>query len=78
VRIQAVEINMEVFGAHFANMDDEEQAAFFKSLARELKLWKSTYHGQLQFHSVGKHLTKEDKEMLDEVVACAWYNGEGE
>jgi hypothetical protein len=44
MRINTVEINMEAFGADFANMDDVEQAKFFKGLARELICWHSDYN----------------------------------
>jgi len=76
MKINAVNIDMEAFGAQFANMDDSEQAAFFKGLAGELRCWKSTYNAQMQFHAVSKLVKKEDRDLLDETVACVWYKDE--
>ena len=73
MKIQAVQIDMEAFGAQFANMNDNEQALFFKGLAAELKTWPSIHQGEMQFCSVG-HLLKDDqKQILSQVVEMAWY-----
>jgi hypothetical protein len=69
MRIQSVQINMEALGAQFANMDDDEQAAFFKGLSEELKNWPSTYQGQMQFCAVGNLLTNDQKEILEKTVS---------
>lgn len=66
---------MEAFGAEFVNMDDSEQALFFKGLAGELRCWK-TYHAQMQFHGVARLLTKDQKELLADTVGMAWYKEE--
>ena len=75
MKIQAV-IDMEALGAQFANMDDNEQALFFKGLAGELQCWKSTYRAQLQFHGVARLLNKEQKELLADTVGMVWYKEE--
>ena len=76
MRIQTVNIDMEAFGAEFANMDDNEQALFFKGLAGELRCWKSTYHAQLQFHGVARLLNPDQKELLADTVGMVWYKEE--
>lgn len=76
MKIQTVTIDMEALGAQFANMDDNEQAAFFKGLAAELQCWKSTYHAQLQFHGVARLLKQDQKELLAETVGMVWYKEE--
>ena len=73
MKIQVVDINMEALGAQFANMDDSDQSLFFKGLVGELRCWDSIYHGQMQFHSVARLLTEEDKALLDQTVGCIWY-----
>lgn len=76
MKIQTVQIDMEAFGAEFANMDDSEQALFFKGLAGELRCWKSTYRAQLQFHGVARLLKRDQKELLADTVGMAWYKEE--
>lgn len=73
MRIQAVQIDMEVFGAQFANMDDYEQAAFFKGLASELKLWPSLHQGEMQFCGVNLLLTDEHKKILAATVGITFH-----
>lgn len=76
MKIQDITIDMEEFGAHFANMDDDDQALFFKGLAGELKCWKSTYKAQMQFHSVARKLAYDTKQLLSETVGMVWYKEE--
>jgi hypothetical protein len=73
MKIQAVNIDMEAFGAQFANMDDNDQALFFKGLARELICWKSEHLAQMQFHGVAKGLKEDEKRALDNALGCLWY-----
>jgi hypothetical protein len=73
MKIQAVQIDMEAFGAQFANMDDNEQALFFKGLAAELKTWPSIHQGEMQFCAVGRLLKNDQKKILSQVVEMAWY-----
>jgi hypothetical protein len=73
MKINAVNIEMEAFGAQFANMDDSEQAAFFKGIAGEVRRWESTYNAQMQFHSVSRLVKKEDRDLLSKTLACVWY-----
>ncbi len=73
MKIQSVEIDMEAFGAEFANKDSKDQAAFFKGLARELMTWKSRHSAQMQFAFVGNDLKDDEKEMLEYAVEQAWY-----
>jgi len=76
MKVQSVNIDTEAFGAEFANMDDKEQALFFKGLAGELRCWKSTYNAQLQFHAVARLLNKEQIELLADTVGMVWYKEE--
>ena len=76
MKIQTVTIDMEALGAQFANMDDNEQAAFFKGLAAELKTWPSIHQGEMQFCSVGRLLKDDQKKILSQVVEMAWYKEE--
>lgn len=76
MEVQSVKIDMEAFGAEFVNMDDKEQALFFKGLAGELRCWKSTYLAQLQFHGVARLLNPEQKELLADTVGMVWYKEE--
>jgi hypothetical protein len=73
MKIQSVKIDMEAFGAQFANMDDNEQALFFKGLAAELKTWPSIHQGEMQFCSVGNLLKDEQKEILSNVLGIIWF-----
>jgi hypothetical protein len=73
MKIQTVQIDMEALGAQFANMDDKEQALFFKGLAAELKTWPSIHQGEMQFCSVGCLLNDDQKKILSRVVEMAWY-----
>jgi len=76
MRIQAVNIDMEAFGAQFANMDDNEQAAFFKGLASELKTWPSVHQAEMQFCAVGRLLKDEHKKILDSAIGMVYYKEE--
>jgi hypothetical protein len=73
MKIQAVSIDLEAFGAQFANMDSEEQGLFFKGLARELMCWKSEYNAQMQFHYVADKLKEDEKKALDNALGCLWF-----
>lgn len=73
MKTQTVELDMEAFGAQFANMGDDDQALFFKGLAGELKCWESAYAAQIQFHSVGRKLKPEQKKLLAQTVAMVWH-----
>jgi hypothetical protein len=72
MKIQSVKIDMEAFGAQFANMDDNEQALFFKGLADELKTWPSIHQGEMQFCSVGNLLKEEQKQILSRALEIIW------
>jgi len=76
MKIQTVSIDMEALGAQFANMDDNEQAAFFKGLSAELKTWPSIHQCEMQFLSVGRLLRDDQKKILSQVVEMAWYKEE--
>jgi hypothetical protein len=73
MRINTVEINMEAFGADFANMDDAEQAKFFKGLARELICWHSDYKVQLQFAYIASKLQLDEKKELDNALGMLYF-----
>lgn len=68
-----IEINWESLGATFANMGDDDQAKFFKGLARELMHWDSDHRKELQFFSVSDGLTDKDKEQLEIALKCLWW-----
>lgn len=72
MKIQSVQVDMEAFGAQFANMDDNEQALFFKGLADELKTWPSIHQGEMQFCSVGNLLKEEQKQILSRALEIIW------
>ena len=76
MKVQSVKIDMEAFGAEFANMDDNEQALFFKGLAGELRCWKSNYNAQLQYYGVARLLKQDQKELLADTVGMVWYKEE--
>jgi hypothetical protein len=69
MKINTVSIDMEAFGAQFANMDDNEQSLFFKGLAREVKLWPSLHQAHMQFCAVGRLVPTEDRKVLGELLA---------
>ena len=66
------DIDFELFGAEFANMDSEKQALFFRGLARELVSWKSNYRMQIQFAYIAKALVEKDKNTLQDVLPMLW------
>lgn len=76
MKIQTVQIDMEALGAQFANMDDNEQALFFKGLSAELKTWPSIHQGEMQFCSVGRLLKDDQKKILSQIVGMVWYKEE--
>jgi hypothetical protein len=67
MKIQSVQIDLEAFGAHFANMDDDDQAAFLRGLASELQHWPSEYRQGLQFLAVADRLSTEHRRILTRV-----------
>ena len=75
MKVQVVNIDIEALGAQFANMDSEEQALFFKGLARELMCWKSEYNAQMQFHLVACCLKEDEKKTLGNALGCLWFKG---
>lgn len=68
MKVETVQIDMELFGARFANAGDKDQAAFFKGLAAELRHYESQHAAQLQFAYVGGKLSDDDKKTLDNVL----------
>ena len=72
MKAEVVEINMELLGAAFARADSNEQVAFFKGLAYELKRFDSYYHKEAQFAYVASELTLDEKKQL-QVLEILWY-----
>ena len=68
MKVQTVSIDMEAFGAAFANLDSKEQGAFFHGLAQELKRFESHYSAQLQFGYIAQEITEGDKAILEDVL----------
>ena len=50
--MKAIEINYELFGSEFANIDSKKQSSFLKGLACELKHWQSDHHKEMQGYDV--------------------------
>jgi hypothetical protein len=70
---QSIDVNWEILGAEFVNMGDNEQAAFFHGMARELSHWKSDHLKQMQAFYVADKLKPEDKAELDTFLGCLWF-----
>lgn len=70
MKINAVNVDLEAFGAWFANQDSRDQALFFKGLVMELKNWDTRHLASMQFSYVGSELLPEHREFLENVVFC--------
>jgi len=57
-------IDWEAAGAQLALGDDEDQAAFFRGLCREMFSWESGYMREMQLCSAAKKLDPEHREFL--------------
>lgn len=70
--IQPIKIDYEAFGAEFANMNDNEQALFFKGIAKQLKHWETTHHILMQGTNYStllkKMLTQDERNLLSEFM----------
>lgn len=51
-------------GGLFATADDSEQAAFFKSMCREMDSWGANMQGEMQLAAVNALLSDEERERL--------------
>ena len=76
MKVQSVNIDLQALGAEFSGLGDDEQVAFFRGLAGQLKLWPSEFNAQCQFSSVGKFLKESEKKILKEVLEMLWYKEE--
>lgn len=76
MKAQSVTINMELLGAHFANMDSVEQGAFFRGLAKELSHWESNYRKEMQFSYIASELKEAEKKELETVLTMLWFKNE--
>ena len=68
MKAETVTIDLELFGAKFANMGSDEQAKFFKGLAKELSSWESNHQKQMQFAYIKRELKASDIDELSEVL----------
>lgn len=70
--IQPIKIDYEAFGAGFANADNNEQALFFKGIAKQLKHWETTHHILMQGANYStllkKMLTQDERNLLSEFM----------
>ena len=73
MKAQSVTIDMELLGAAFANMDSNEQSAFFRGLAKELSHWESDFKKQTQFCHVAAELKDVEKKELENALVMMWY-----
>jgi hypothetical protein len=69
-----IEIDYAVLGARLADEDAKLQAQFFHGLARELASWPSHFEQEVQFGSIARLLSKEDRGILANV--CAMFQDE--
>jgi hypothetical protein len=69
---ETVMINMELFGAHFANLGSGEQAAFFKGMAKELSTWDSNFRKQMQFACIAAELKINERDELENVLTMLY------
>lgn len=74
--INTIEINWELLGAKFANMNDTEQSLFFKGLAQELMNWESIHKVQMQFSFISDKLNDKQKNILDDALGMLYYKDE--
>lgn len=73
---EIININWDLLGAKLAKLSDVEQGAFFHGFAQELNRYESKYAQCLQMAYVKDKLTKQDKDILEEVLPCLWYKEE--
>ena len=73
MKAQSVTIDMELLGAAFANMDSNEQSAFFRGLAKELSHWESDHKKQMQFSYIATELKDAEKKELENALVMLWY-----
>ena len=76
MQVKTFEIKWRLVGAKLANLDDSDQAEFFKGLAMEFRNWDSTYKAQVQAHSIADMLSDKDKKLLKLILSCLWMEDE--
>lgn len=76
MKVKAFDINLELFGAEFANMDSADQAKFFTGLAKELSMWKSKHQIGLQFACVKDSIDPKLTDYLDKSLGMLIYKGD--
>lgn len=64
MRIGLQDTDWSYIGAKLAQSDDNEQAEFFKGLAKELRSFETRHQAEMQTISTASKLSREDKEIL--------------
>ena len=59
---QSIDVNWELLGAELANLSDEEQGAFFRGFAIELKHYPSHHAAEMQCCFINGKLTPEQRD----------------
>jgi len=62
------EIDWKYVGALLANQSNDEQVDFFKQFVAECKSWGTSYEVGIQLAYISDKLTKEEKEVLSQIV----------
>lgn len=73
MKVRSVQVDLEAFGAELAGLGSDEQALFFKGLARELALWPAQYNAQMQFAMVSDALAEKDRDVLENALGMLWF-----
>ena len=61
-------VDWKLLGAELARKDDAEQAEFFKGFVEEAKTYGTNHQTDMQMASIGALLTREEKEILQNIT----------
>jgi len=64
MRLGLEEIKWEYVGAKLAHRDDDDQVNFLRGFIKECLTWGTKYQIQLQFATVNRKLTPEEREII--------------
>lgn len=73
MKVKAFDINLELFGAEFANMDSKDQAKFFNGMAKELLTWETKHRVEMQFCYVIDDIKPECRDVLKTALGMLIY-----
>ncbi len=76
MKVESFKIDMESFGAEFANVDSKEQGLFFKGFANELSHWKSDHQKQMQAAFIRDELSADEQKELKNALEMLWFDDE--